>query len=94
MPPKYFAEMICDRIAASKTYKGMDYTDYSPLEYYQGRKDNARMHLETAKLLEDYLTMLGEQGEDAMFARLKQYVKDSKKRAKAEKRGQPSENKC
>ena len=94
MPPKYFAEMICDRIAASKTYKGKDYTDYSPLEYYQGRKDNARMHPETAKLLEDYLTMLGEQGEDAMFARLKQYVKDSKKRAKAEKRVQPSDNKC
>ena len=94
MPERYVAEMVCDRIAASKNYKGKDYTDYSPLEYYQGRKDNARMHPETAKLLEDYLTMLGEQGEDAMFARLKQYVKDSKKRAKAEKRVQPSENKC
>lgn len=83
MPPRYFAEMICDRVAASKTYKGKNYTDSSPLEYFLGRKDRQRMHPATAALLEDYLTMLSTQGEKAMFARLKEYVKDSKKHKKA-----------
>ncbi len=31
MPRRYFAEMIMDRIAASKVYKGADYTDGAPL---------------------------------------------------------------
>ncbi|KIR01711.1 hypothetical protein P261_00525 [Lachnospiraceae bacterium TWA4] len=33
MPPKYFVEMIMDRIAASKIYKGDGYTDEVPLNY-------------------------------------------------------------
>ena len=38
MPKKYVAEMFCDRIAASKIYKGKAYTDASPYEYFaQGR---------------------------------------------------------
>ncbi len=80
MPPVYFAEMICDRVAASKTYKGKDYTDSSPLEYFNGRKDKMRMHPKTAALLEEYLVMLSEQGEKVMFAHLKEYVKENKKR--------------
>ena len=31
MPLKYVIEMMMDRIVASKTYKGKDYTDASPL---------------------------------------------------------------
>ena len=33
MPDNYIVEMFCDRIAASKIYKGNDYTDSSALEY-------------------------------------------------------------
>ena len=80
MPPKYFAEMVSDRIAASKVYKGKDYTDSSPLEYYNGRKDSSFMHPDTANRLEYYLSLLAEQGEKVMFAELKQYVKTSKKK--------------
>lgn len=80
MPPKYFAEMICDRVGASKVYKGKDYTDASPLEYYNGRKDSVFMHPETAKRLEYYLALLAEKGEKVMFSELKHYVKDSKKK--------------
>ena len=32
MPKKYIAEMVMDRIAASKVYMGKDYTDASPLQ--------------------------------------------------------------
>ena len=31
MPLQFVAEMFCDRVAASKVYKGKDYTDASPL---------------------------------------------------------------
>ena len=80
MPPKYFAEMICDRVGASKVYKGKDYTDSSPLEYYISRKDSVFMHPETAKRLEYYLSLLADKGEKVMFSELKQFVKNSKKK--------------
>lgn len=35
MPVKYVVEMFMDRIAASKTYQGENYTDRHPLEYYE-----------------------------------------------------------
>ena len=82
MPPKYLAEMVCDRIGASKIYKGKTYTDSAPLEYYLGRKDNAEMHPATAEKLEYFLRLLSEQGEKAMFKQLKAYVKESKKQKK------------
>ena len=34
MPLQFVAGMFCDRVAASKVYKGKDYTDASPWEYY------------------------------------------------------------
>ncbi len=80
MPAKYFAEMVCDRIGASKVYKGKGYTDSSPLEYFLSRKDNAFMHPATAQKLEYFLTLLSREGEKAMFAELKQFVKDAKKK--------------
>lgn len=79
MPAKYFAEMVCDRIAASKVYKGKEYTDGCPLEYFLRRKDKAAMHPETSERLEYFLIMLAEKGEKEMFKALKKFVKDSKK---------------
>lgn len=38
MPDKYFVEMVCDRIAASKIYYGDNYTDNAPLNYFLGKK--------------------------------------------------------
>lgn len=80
MPPEYLAEMICDRIAASKIYKGKDYTDSSPLEYYLSRKDAVAMHPATAERLEYFLTLLAEKGEKTAFAELKNFVKEKKKK--------------
>lgn len=64
MPDRYIAEMVMDRIAASKVYKGKDYTDASPLEYYLQGKDKAPIHLRTAKALEHILRMLAREGEE------------------------------
>ncbi len=80
MPPVYFAEMVCDRIAASKVYKGKDYTDSCALQYFASRKDNCIMNEKTADRLEYFLTLLSEKGEKVMFAELKQFVKTNKKK--------------
>lgn len=80
MPAKYFAEMVCDRIAASKVYKGKEYNDACPLQYFLSRKDSTIMHPQTAERLEYFLTMLKDEGEDKTLKELKNYVKENKKR--------------
>lgn len=79
MPPKYLAEMICDRVAACKIYLKDKYTNSSALEYFEKRTDKSAMHPQTAESLRYYLNLLAEQGEEVMFKELKQYVKDIKK---------------
>ena len=71
MPKKYIAEMVMDRIAASKVYMGKNYTDASPLEYYYRGTDKAPIHEETRRILLDILNMLAEKGEKETF----QYVR-------------------
>lgn len=68
MPDRYIAEMIMDRIAASKVYKGADYTDASPLEYYKLGGTHPAIHPETRAILEKMLTMLAQEGEEKTFA--------------------------
>lgn len=68
MPEKYVAEMLMDRIAASKVYKGEQYTDASPLEYFLGGIEKAPIHPGTGALLEKLLRMLAEKGEKETFA--------------------------
>ena len=75
MPLRYAAEMFCDRVAASKIYRGAAYTDRDPLDYFLNAKPRRRIHPDTSALLEGWLTMLAEQGEDATFAHLRQMVK-------------------
>ena len=71
MPAKYVIEMFCDRVAACKIYQGRAYNDTKPLEYYRNGHADTAMHLETAKVLEGWLRMLAEEGEDATFAYIK-----------------------
>ena len=67
MPPKYVAEMMMDRIAASKVYNKGNYTQHFPLEYYEKGKHGYMIHPETRALLEYLLHMLDEQGEEVTF---------------------------
>ena len=82
MPLRYVTEMFCDRIAASKIYQGDKYTDRSALEYYTRGNARAKMHPETADLIESMLTMLAEKGEDETFAYVKALNKQQKKKDK------------
>lgn len=76
MPRRYLAEMLCDRIAASKIYNGAAYTDASPLDYLLRGKIHDAMHPSTRELLERFLTQLRDEGEAAMFASLRAWVRE------------------
>lgn len=72
VPDKYVIEMVCDRIAASKIYKGDAYTDASSLEYLLKGPDKLNMHEETYKKLCYLLTYLKDKGEKELFRLLRQ----------------------
>lgn len=78
MPVKYVAEMFCDRVAASKIYKGKDYKDSHPLEYFKNGEAHRVIHPETSDLLESWLTVLAEKGEEAVFPVIRAAVKEAK----------------
>lgn len=78
MPDKYIVEMIMDRIAASKVYKGKEYTDLCPLEYYYRGTDKAPLHEYTRSILEKVLKMLAEKGETETFHYIKTEILSKK----------------
>ena len=80
MPPVFFCEMVCDRVAASKIYRGAQYSDGDALDYYLSHKAYYRMHPDTAAHLEYVLTLLKDRGEDALFEYLTAYVAEGRKK--------------
>jgi hypothetical protein len=83
MPDRYIAEMIMDRIAACKIYKGSDYTDAAPLEYLLKGMNSNTMHEYTRTVLERMLRMLAEEGEEKTF----RCIREELVRKKAAKHG-------
>ena len=73
MPYNYLIEMFCDRVAASKIYKGADYTQHHPLEYFENGKKNRLIHPETSLELEYLLRMLSEKGEEETFRFIREH---------------------
>lgn len=80
MPDRYIAEMIMDRIAASKVYKNKDYTDRCPLDYYYEGTHRAPLHEYTREKLVFYLELLANEGEIACFAHMKEHLVKKKER--------------
>ena len=78
VPTKYFMEMICDRIAASKTYLKDKYTDAAPLEYFLSHKDENRLSVDVAARLLSTLMYLKDYGEKATCKNLRQIIKETK----------------
>lgn len=74
MPRKYLAEMVMDRIAASRVYKGEDYTDACPLEYLLGSRESKLMNPQTFHELRYLLTMLKNFGEEETFRFIREVV--------------------
>ena len=86
MPVPDTAEMFCDRVAASRVYRGKQYTDAYPLEYFLRGHAKDLMHPKTAERLSHWLTVLAEEGEEKAFDLVRAAVREDKARRKAEKR--------
>lgn len=67
MPVRYVVEMFIDRVSASKNYQKDNYTDESPLAYYNKGREHYILHDDTRALLELLLTMLYKRGEAVTF---------------------------
>lgn len=74
MPPKYIAEMVCDRIAACRVYYGRDYTPASAWSFYERTKSRMQLHPATDEILSRCLALLRDQGEEALFAHIRENV--------------------
>ena len=79
MPVKYVAEMFCDRVAASKIYQGDNYTENHPIEYFMKSKETRFIHPETSELIESWLRILSENGEEAAFRAIRKTLRKNKK---------------
>lgn len=79
MPYRYIAEMFCDRVAASKVYRGKEYKDSDALDYFMRGHAKDMMSPVTAGQLEELLRMLAEKGEKETFKYLKKEIKKNKK---------------
>ena len=73
MPRRYVAEMIFDRVSASRVYMGDSYTDDAPLRYFMKNRDKSWfIHERTKKEMEFLLRMWADKGEDAAV----RYIRD------------------
>ena len=79
MPKRNIAEMFCDRIAACRVYMGDKYSDASAYDYYMkgtATRVGPLIHPDTAAQLEKMLKVLKDEGEDAAFAYVRQWLKE------------------
>ncbi|MCD7883777.1 MAG: DUF5662 family protein [Lachnospiraceae bacterium] len=73
MPRKYVAEMLMDRIAASKNYNKETYTHHDSLAYFEKGKGHYLMHPQTKKELHGMLRILDERGEEELIRFVRDY---------------------
>ena len=74
MPTRFVVEMFCDRVAACKVYQGSDYTDRSPLEYFQRGRDTRFIHPDSQALLEGMLEYLAAYGEEEALRAIREQI--------------------
>ncbi len=75
MPLVFVKEMFCDRVAASKVYQGKNYTNAHPITYFDNGKARRIIHPDTSDLLEEWLIMLRDKGEEETFRHIKSVTK-------------------
>lgn len=74
MPGRYVVEMLMDRIAASKVYRGDAYTDSDPLIYFEQGRCTGFMDPRTQALLYKLLKMLADEGEEKTFEYVRRHL--------------------
>ena len=80
IPFKYMLEMICDRIAASKTYNKGNYNNKMPLEYFYKERDKMVLNDKLVLFLESVFKKLATDGEEILNKKelYKLYIKYTK----------------
>ena len=80
IPFKYMLEMICDRVAASKTYNRGNYNNSCSLEYFYKEKPYMTMNKKLIDFLEDVFKKLSKNGEKILNKKdlYKLYIKYTK----------------
>lgn len=73
IPFKYCVEMICDRIAACKGYKGKGYKDIEPYYYWNKTRDKEYLNRKIQSFITEVLELLGVHGEKIVIN--KKYLK-------------------
>lgn len=62
IPYKYVAEMICDKLSASKIYNGKNWTLRSELEYWEKEKLKTEINENVSNMLTEVFTQVAENG--------------------------------
>ena len=77
MPYKYVIEMVCDYLAAGRTYRKEEFSYKNEYEWWKARESVAKMHDDTKKLLEHIFFSLTYIDESTVFGRIRdgQYKK-------------------
>lgn len=83
MPIPDTAEMFCDRVAASRVYRGAAYQDSDPLDYFLRGHAKDVMHPATAARLHLWLQTLADGGEARAFALVREAVREARRAKKA-----------
>lgn len=79
MPPEYFVEMLCDRVAASMVYLGDQYTSKAPLEYYKAHRNENQLNPMVRANLEYCLKEISKNGFDTFANQHKWIFNESEK---------------
>ena len=69
----YSVEMVCDRIAACKTYQKKNYKDISPYYYWNEHRDDEIMNRKNQKFITEVFELLSVHGEKVVLN--KKYLK-------------------
>ena len=64
IPWRYVVEMVCDYVAAGKTYSKEKWTQHEPLEYHKKVLKQRHYNTETLELLENFLEIIDKDGLD------------------------------
>lgn len=62
IPYKYVAEMICDKLAASKVYNGKSWTNSSELEYWNKEKQTIELNKHVEEMITEVFEQVAERG--------------------------------
>ncbi len=69
IPYRYVAEMICDRLSASKVYNGKNWTNNSELEYWVKEKERLEINKHVEEMLTEVFKQVAERGIEAVLTK-------------------------